>query len=214
MLQWWRFFVNEMSPRKYRMTKRAEGVAATRRRIVEATVAAHRDLGIQATSWEEIARRAGVGVGTVYRHFGSIDELLPACGELVTRTLALPGGEELSGLFDGARSNRKRIERLVGEVFDVYERGAPFIEHIRRERRELPDLERWHREIESALDGLTREALRPIEAGERAIDEVRALIDLSTWKAFKEQGLTPEQTAETIAWLIECALRSPRRPSS
>jgi AcrR family transcriptional regulator len=195
------------------MTKRAEDVAATRARIVEATLAAHRDLGIQATSWEEIARRAGVGVGTVYRHFRSIDELLPACGELVTRTLALPDRDELSRLFDGARSNRERIRRLVGEVFDVYERGAPFIENIRREREELPDLERWHREIELVLDSLTREALEPVEAGERAIDVVRALIDLSTWTAFKERGLTADETIATIVGLIECAIRPTRRPS-
>jgi AcrR family transcriptional regulator len=86
------------------MTRRAETTAATRERIVAATVAAHRELGIRATSWEEIARRAGVGVGTVYRHFPSIDDLLPACGPIVLATLALPQGEELERVFAGARS--------------------------------------------------------------------------------------------------------------
>jgi AcrR family transcriptional regulator len=200
-----------MSPRKYKMTKRAEAVEATRDRIVEATVAAHRDLGIQATSWDEIAQRAGVGVGTVYRHFRSLGELLPACGESVARTLALPDSEQLSRVFDGARSTPQRIERLVGEVFDLYERGAPFVENIRRERKELPDLERWHREIEEVLDALTREALQPAEPDERGIAVVRALIDLSTWSAFKERGLTPEQTVQTIAELIQCSLWPARR---
>jgi AcrR family transcriptional regulator len=200
-----------MTPRKYKMTKRAAAIEATRDRIVEATVAAHRDLGIQATSWDEIAQRAGVGVGTVYRHFRSLDELLPACGELVARTLALPDRKQLSGLFDGARSTRQRIDRLVGEVFDLYERGAPFVENIRREREELPDLERWHREIEEVLDALTREALQPAEPDERGIAVVRALIDLSTWSAFKERGLTSEQTVQTIAELIQCSLWPARR---
>jgi AcrR family transcriptional regulator len=200
-----------MSPRKYTMTKRARAVEATRDRIVEATVAAHRDLGIQATSWEEIASRAGVGVGTVYRHFRSLDELLPACGALVTGMIALPDEEERSSLFDGVRSTRGRIERLVGEVFDLYERGGAFIENIRREREELPELERWHRETEAALDGLIREALEPVEPGEDAIDVIRALLDLSTWKAFKEQGLSPDRTVETVAALIECSLRSEPR---
>ena len=88
-------YLREMSPRKYDMTKRAEALEATRKRIVDATVAAHRELGIQATSWDEIASRAEVGVGTVYRHFRSLDELLPACGALVTETLALPADDEL-----------------------------------------------------------------------------------------------------------------------
>jgi AcrR family transcriptional regulator len=196
------------------MTRRAQAVDATRRRIVEATVAAHRDLGIQATSWEEIARRAGVGVGTVYRHFRSLDELLPACGELVATTLALPTEDDLPALFDGARSTRARIERLVGEVFAIYERGAAFIENVRRERKVLPQLEGWHREITTVLDTLTRTALAPIETDEEAIDVTRALVDLTTWKAFRDQGLSPERTADTVVGLIECSLRSRRRSGS
>jgi AcrR family transcriptional regulator len=74
--------------RKYNMGARAAAVDQTRQRIVDATVEAHRELGIRATSWDEIARRAGVGVGTVYRHFRSLDELLPACGEIVEQIMA------------------------------------------------------------------------------------------------------------------------------
>src|SRR5262245_213115 len=104
-------------PRKYDMTRRAQTLEATRKRIIEATVAAHSDLGIQATSWDEIANRAEVGVGTVYRHFASLDQLLPACGAIVSETLALPSPEEIPALFDGARSLRERIRRLVTWTF-------------------------------------------------------------------------------------------------
>jgi AcrR family transcriptional regulator len=191
-----------MSPRKYNMTKRAEATEATRERIVAATLAAHRDLGIQATSWEEIARRAEVGVGTVYRHFPSIDELLQGCGEVVDETLALPQGAEIDHVFAGARSRTARIRRLVGEVFGVYERGAPFIENTRRERGDLPTLNRWHRYVEGTLDALTSEALEPLGPGERAWDVARALIDLSTWNAFRARGFTAEQTVDAVSELI------------
>ena len=87
-----------MSPRKYEMTRRGAAVEQTRARIVAGTVAAHRELGIGATSWDEIARRAGVGVGTVYRHFPALDQLLPACGEVVARTLALPAATDAVAL--------------------------------------------------------------------------------------------------------------------
>jgi AcrR family transcriptional regulator len=195
-----------MSPRKYEMTRRATAVEQTRARIVAATVAAHRELGIQATSWDEIARRARVGIGTVYRHFPALDDLLPACGEVVTRTLALPAAQDAPGLFADAASTSARVRRLVAAVFGVYERGAPFIDNIRRERRQLPQLEDYHRQIEETLDTLAREALRP---SRQAVEVVRALIDLSTWHAFTERGFSAEQTTETISWLIECALRSP-----
>src|SRR6516165_7673957 len=107
-------------PRKYKMETRAAGVDQTRQRIVHATVEAHRELGIQATSWDEIARRAGVGVGTVYRHFRSLEELLPACGQIVERTMALPTDDEIAHAFDGVRSLRARIDRMTLLVFHVY----------------------------------------------------------------------------------------------
>ena len=62
------------------MTRRASAVAQTRRRIIDATRELHTERGIGATSWDDIAARAGVGVGTVYRHFPSPDDLIPACG--------------------------------------------------------------------------------------------------------------------------------------
>jgi AcrR family transcriptional regulator len=202
-----------MTPRKYTMTRRAATAAATRERIIDATVTAHRDLGIQATSWEEIARRAGVGVGTVYRHFRSLDQLLPACGDVVTRTLALPTGDDVARVFDRAHSSRERIQQLVGEVFGAYERGAPYIDNVRRERETLPQLEPWHRHIEESLDALTHEALRPLDLIERTVNVVRALIDLSTWQAFKNRGLSPDEATKTVAVLIECSLRSTSRPN-
>ena len=72
------------------MTSRASAVAQTRRRIIDATRALHTEQGIAATSWDDIAARAGVGVGTVYRHFPSLDELVPACGEISMQVIALP----------------------------------------------------------------------------------------------------------------------------
>ena len=191
------------------MTRRATTVEQTRARIIAATVDAHRELGIQATSWDEIARRAHVGVGTVYRHFPTLDQLLPACGEVVTRTLALPAPRDAPGLFAGAADARTRIVRLVTEVSDVYERGAPFIDNIRRERHHLPQLQDYHSQIEATLDALTREALRPLKPGRHASQVVRALIDLSTWHALADRGLSPEQRTDTISRLIECSLCTP-----
>jgi len=194
-----------MSPRKYEMSRRGAAMEQTRARIVAATVAAHRELGIGATSWDEIARRAGVGVGTVYRHFPALDQLLPACGEVVARTLALPAA---SHLFAGASSARERIERLVAGVFGAYERGAPFIDNIRRERGQLPQLEDYHQQIEDTLDALVGEALRPLAPSPVASDIVRALIDLPTWRAFTDRGFTTEQAIEIVSGLIECSLRA------
>ena len=196
-----------MSPRKYEMTRRSAAAEQTRARIVAATVGAHRELGIDATSWDEIARRAGVGVGTVYRHFPSLDQLLPACGEVVAATLALPAADDIRDLFADASSTPTRIKRLVAEAFGIYQRGAPFIDNIRRERRQLPQLEDYHQKIEETLDALAGQALQPLTPSRQAGDIVRALIDLSTWRAFTDRGFTTEQAIQIVSRLIECSLR-------
>jgi AcrR family transcriptional regulator len=67
-----------MSPRPYRLGKRAEGIEQTRERILDAT----RDLlvrdGYRSTSLDEIARTADVARATVYYQFGSKAGLLEA----------------------------------------------------------------------------------------------------------------------------------------
>ncbi len=183
----------------------------TREQIVAATVEAHRELGIQATSFDEIARRAGVGVGTVYRHFRSLDELLPACGQTVVETMALPTTDEIPGAFECARSARARIEVLVRLVFGVYERAAPFVHNIRHERDQLPQLEPWHRMIEDTLHALLAEALRQLTLGPEQWETVRALLDLGTWQAFRQRELSDEEIHATVAQLIYSAVRPPRR---
>jgi AcrR family transcriptional regulator len=189
------------------MVKRAAGTEQTRARIVAATVEAHRELGIQATSWDEIARRAGVGVGTVYRHFRSLDDLLPACGRIVEETMALPSEDEIGHAFEGATSQRTRLNRLVELVFDIYERAGPFIHNIQSEREQLPQLEPWHHLIESTLDALLSAALRPLKPTRQQIETARALLDLSTWQAFRQRDLSAQETRDAVATLIQSAVR-------
>lgn len=54
-----------------------------RERVIEAARGALAEYGLDA-QMDDIARRAGVGVGTVYRHFPTKDDLL---GELIRRKL-------------------------------------------------------------------------------------------------------------------------------
>jgi AcrR family transcriptional regulator len=65
--------------RKYELKQRAESLAATRERIVEATVQLHDSLGPARTTISAIAERAGVQRLTVYRHFPDERSLFEAC---------------------------------------------------------------------------------------------------------------------------------------
>jgi len=65
--------------RKYELKARAEKQAETRRRITEATVALHEEVGPARTTVAEVARRAGVTRLTVYNNFPEERELIAAC---------------------------------------------------------------------------------------------------------------------------------------
>jgi AcrR family transcriptional regulator len=203
-----RVFVKEMSPRKYDMSKRAAAVARTRQRIVDATRELHGEQGIAATSWDDIAARAGVGVGTVYRHFPSLDELVPACGEITMQVVALPDRSTLPALFEQATEPAERIERLVREAFAIYERGARELRAIRRESEVHPRVARDRDQLEASLSALVDTALGPLHATQQDRAVARAMVDLNTWEALRDQGLGPAESVAAISDMLASRLNA------
>lgn len=199
-----------MAPRKYSMDKRRAAVAETRRRILEATLALHAEKGIFGTSWQDIANRADVSVGTVYKHFPSLDELVPACGELMYAITRPPSLEDAPQIFAGASSLEERLGRLVSELFGFYERGAMYIETDFQERRLLAVRE-WEAYMRATIAGLVREALVSAEPEERTVRAVGALLDFSTFKSFLDRDITKEQVTKTIQEVILCWIDCSRR---
>ena len=185
-----------MAPRRYTMDKRKAAVEETRRRILEATLSLHAEKGVFGTSWQDIARRADVSVGTVYKHFPSLDELVPACGELVFAISRPPSIEDAPQIFAGARSLEERLERLVSEFFDFYERGEPYLE-IDHQERQLPEVREWESFMRATRAGYVREALRPLEPSEDTVQALSALIDFPLFKSFRLHDV-PKARAEGI----------------
>lgn len=188
------------------MSKRAADVARTRQRIVDATLELHSEQGIAATSWDEIAARAGVGVGTVYRHFPSLDELIPACGEITMRVIALPDPATVPALFEHATEPADRIERLVREAFAIYDRAAPVLRAIRREADVHPRVAQDRDRLDASLSALVDTALGPLDATQQDRAVARAMVDLNTWEALHDQGLGPAESVAAIgdmlAWRV------------
>ena len=181
------------------MTRRASAVAQTRRRIIEATRALHGEQGIAATSWDDIAARAGVGVGTVYRHFPSLDELVPACGEVSMAVVAL--SDDVGGLFEGLHG-AERLGRLVGEAFAIYERGSRELQVVRREPDVHPSVAVLNEGFDAFLSALVDSALDPLDAdpADRAV--VRAMIDLNTWEALRRAGLDARGAVAAVSEML------------
>jgi AcrR family transcriptional regulator len=199
-----------LAPRKYSMDKRRAAVEETRQRILEATLALHTEKGILGTSWQDIAHRADVSVGTVYKHFHSLDELVPACGELMYAITRPPSLEDAPQIFAGADSLEERLERLISELYDFYERGAPYIETDFQER-QLPMVQEWEAHMRATIAGLVREALLPVGPDEGTVQVVSALLEFSTFKSFLDRDIQKEQAAKTMNEVILCWINGLRR---
>src|ERR687897_1092841 len=185
-------------PRRYDMTRRAASRNETRNRIVEATAKLHGERGVLGTSWQEIAREADVSVSTVYAHFPSLDELLPACGQLVMSRVRPPTAAAAAEIVGDTRSSRERLIRVARELFSFYERGGPHIEVDIRER-QLPGMREWEESQRATVAALVRAALvdeRPTTASVRLIS---AFFDLATYKALRTRGVSTKRAAETVA---------------
>jgi AcrR family transcriptional regulator len=125
-----------LNPTLLNRPKRADA-----RRNYDKVLAAAREAfaeGGESTALEEIARRAGVGIGTLYRHFPNRQALLEALYanevEEVSRTAAEMDGvddpwEALSGWFDRVMGYMATKRALAGELLNYMEMDAPlFVE--------------------------------------------------------------------------------------
>jgi AcrR family transcriptional regulator len=177
-----------MAPRKYSMKQRRHEVEATRRRIVEATLALHSKRGILGTSWRDIAERADVSVATVYKHFPTLDELMPACGELLVSRTQPPSPDAVDETFAGAATLGERLGRLVATFFDFYERGEAHLEIDVRERT-LPLVQEWEAHRRATREAYVRAALQPLTPDDPLVRSISALLDFAVYQSFRRHDV-------------------------
>jgi AcrR family transcriptional regulator len=196
-----------MAPRQYVMDRRAAASEATRLRILEAALALHGERGAAATRWADIAERADVAMGTVYRYFPSYDELIPACTGFGMARLQPPTAQ----IFGRAASVGGRVTALVRESFSFWERASPWMRHRECDRRAIPAVEAFNRRQEALFESLVRAALGPLARRRRVVDATVILSGFSSWAAFNDRGV-PTKEAATLAtellarWLGEAAM--------
>jgi AcrR family transcriptional regulator len=147
-------------------SRRAERRAATRDAIVAGTLSLVAERGWAAASMQDVARRAGVATGSLYRHFPSKADLLAEVFAVAAeRELALV--REIAG--DGARPPRERLAAAV-ETFARRALAAPTLAYALMAEPVDPAVEaarlankRAYAEVFAALlaDGAAAGELRP-----------------------------------------------------
>jgi len=173
----------------------------TRQRIVDGALSLHLEKGIAETSIKDIAARAEVGIGTVYFHFPTYEDVVRACAVKVTASTRPPTPD----IFEGIDSLPDRMERLVHELFAYYERYHWF-DRLRCEREKLGIVAEGVARRERSIYALVQEAMRPVAGEDGVAQTVVALTDFMVWKALTGGGMSTSEAAERVtavllAWL-------------
>ena len=167
--------------RTYELKARAERQEATRRRITEATLSLHEEVGPARTTVAEVARRAGVTRVTVYTHFPEDRELFAACQGHWLAQHPPPAIDPADGL-----------EAVLTALYGWYRETAAMAENVQRDRALVPDLDELLRETGDATMAGLAQALGggPL---------VTLALDFWTWRRLAGEGLKDAEAASLMA---------------
>ena len=190
-------------PRRYSMGKRMVQEAETRRRIVEATMALHRELGVIRVKPTDIAARANVAVTTYYKHFHTLGDLVRAC---TGRGRELFPPPEPASLMELPPHRAVRISAMVRTLFDFYELREPYIYVSRTEERLVPELQSAADRLRGLRDAFVNAALGPAQTDRQGIGVAMALVDFWAWRTLRrELDLTQEEVIGFVTTAVQRA---------
>ena len=182
-------------PRKYTLRKRADQQADTQRRIVEATVELHGEVGPAATMRSMIADRAGVQRHTLYAHFPDDRSLFMACSGLSLERDPLPEAGDASGITD----IRTRVARGLAALYGWYARNESLAACVLRDAEHHAPT----REITDLRFGPMFANYRKVLGaglGARATALLNAGLSFHTWRVLAhESHLSPQAAADVVA---------------
>jgi AcrR family transcriptional regulator len=122
--------------RKYELKARAQAQDETRRRITEATVGLHIEVGPAQTTISEIAKRAGVQRLTVYNNFPDEAALLGACAAHYNGEHPPPDPSSWAAVRDPGRRTRAALEA----IYAYFRETEPMTGNVMRDAKVMPTL--------------------------------------------------------------------------
>ena len=179
------------------MRLRAEQIAQTRQRIIDATVALHGSVGPAATTIAAIADLAQVTRLTVYRHFPDAAALFSACSAHWLSQQRLPAPEVWAQIGDPAG----RLRAGLADLYRFYRHGADMLALIYRDFAALPEpLQQGIRE----RDRYFRDVLAAPFGDERlTVAAIGHAASFWTWQSlYVGQGLSDQDAVDVMTTAI------------
>jgi AcrR family transcriptional regulator len=192
------------------MSRRADLVEETRRRIVEATVTLHQQQGLAATTIAAIGEEAGVTRLTVYRHFPEMEDLFLACSAHWRAGQRLPDPDAWRAVPDPA----ERLRVGLTDLYRHYREGEAMLRHVRAELDVLPQaLRHAIEEGEKAWRVALVDGFPALERGPRLKAAIGHAVSFWTWCSLcDDEGLSNADAVELVSALVLAArIRRPRR---
>lgn len=187
--------------RTYTSELRDAQAAATRERILDAVVEVLAE-GVDTLSIPAVAERAGVSIGTVYRHFGDKSGLLKAL---------IPHAGKGSGIdVESIPHTLEEVDDVVRKVYHHFENTddlvrAAFASRIGREARIQGSAERL-----DVMRTMVRQ-IDPLLPANQSDHLAKLLLILTTsdvylqWK--DRLGLDSDEAADEVMWAIRTIFR-------
>ena len=195
------------TPRPYQMTARADAVATTKERIVEAATALFLEHAYEDVTLAAIASASGVSHQTVLNHFESKEGVVLGVAEALKGRTTTARHAATPGDVAGA------VRALVGEyewMGDANVRWAVSADRFEGLGAILDDARAGHQAWLEAMFGDQMPATPA--ARRRAVLALHAATDVYTWKLLRRDlGLSRRETEKTIADLVVGILEGTHR---
>src|SRR3954464_3193469 len=188
--------------RKYELKARAEAQEETRRRITEATLGLHLEVGPAKTTISEIAKRAGVTRLTVYNNFPDEVSLLGACSAHYGSQHPPPD----PGTWATQQDPAERTRAALMAFYRYYRDTEAMTGKVMRDAQAMPALAAV---LEGSYVPFVQAVRDDLAAAFGAADDkrLRAAVGLAlrfeTWSALaRDEGMTDAAAADLALTLI------------
>jgi AcrR family transcriptional regulator len=187
--------------RTYRLKKRAEDMAETRRRITEAAVELHGSVGPAHTTISAVAERAGVQRHTVYRHFPTEEDLFSACSSHYAAENPPPD----PGAWRAIDDPRERLATALDQLFAYFERTEQMWTRVYRDM-DMPVVQVTMQSMDAYFDDVVAVLARGRRRRRALTAALRHGTSFNTWRSLvHEGGIGRAQGVELVSALVEAA---------
>lgn len=200
-------------PRKYRLQRRAERQAATKRRIVEAAVDLHGSVGPSRTSIAAIARRAEVQRNTVYAHFTDEAAIFAACSGLWYERHPPPAPSAFSEIADAGLC----LGAVLRATYAYFGRNEAMLANLTRDM-EMAAVQQSAALLAERWVELRDVVVTAFRARGARRKRLQAAVDLAlsfeTRRTLTRRGgLSDDQAADLMVHTVQGMASSPRTPA-